>query len=145
MIDVIVDEGLDEALVAAAGDVEGVARRALAAVDLADAELCVRLCDDPAIHALNRDWRGKDKPTDVLSFEQGARPGQGAVHVGDVVISLPTAARQAEERGHGLDVEVRVLVVHGIVHLIGYDHELDDEAEVMEAEERRVMGAVVGG
>lgn len=141
-VDVFADDDVDPALVAAAGDVVGVASRALVAVDLGAAELSVRLCGDGAIRALNRDWRAKDKPTDVLSFEQGARPGMGAVHVGDIVISLPTAARQAEERGHDLATEVRVLVVHGVVHLIGYDHEDDDEAEVMEALERRVLAAV---
>lgn len=150
-VDVFADDDVDPTLAEAAGDVGAVASRALVAVDLGAAELSVRLCGDAAIHALNLAWRGKDKATDVLSFEQGARPGMGAVHVGDIVISLPTAARQAAERGHSLAAEVRVLVVHGVCHLIGHDHEDDAEAEVMEAlerailardaEERRVLGA----
>lgn len=144
-VDVFADDDVDARLVEAVGDLASVAAAALAAVDLARAELSVRLCGDAAIQELNRVWRGKDKPTDVLSFEQGARPGMGRVHAGDVVISLPTAARQAEERGHGLATEVRVLVVHGVCHLIGHDHEDDAEAEVMEALERRILAGLPGG
>ena len=144
-VDVFADDDVDAGLVDAAGDVAGVAHAALVAVALADAELSVRLCADDAIHALNRVWRGKDKPTDVLSFSQGARPGAGRVHAGDLVISLPTAARQAEERGHPLAFEVRVLVVHGVCHLIGHDHEDDAEAEVMEALERQILAGLPPG
>lgn len=127
-------------------DVYATARHLLLAFDLPDGELSVVLCDDAFIQPLNRDWRGKDRPTDVLSFAQ--REGEEADPdddvLGDVVISLQTAARQAEERGHTLDHEVRVLLVHGVLHLLGYDHEQDDEAEEMEALERELLAELPG-
>jgi probable rRNA maturation factor len=125
--------------------VERDAARVLQAFGLADAELSVLLCDDATIWPLNRDWRGKDRPTDVLAFAQREGPeiGQGDV-LGDVVISVDTAARQAAERGHDLAKEVRILLVHGMCHLLGYDHEEDDEAEVMEAKERDLLAMLAG-
>jgi rRNA maturation RNase YbeY len=93
------------------------------------------------MHRLNRHYRGKDRPTDVLAFalREGARvPGDEAV-LGDVVISLDTAARQA--RAHGVTVahEVRTLLIHGVLHLLGYDHERSaGEARRMRAVERRL-------
>jgi rRNA maturation RNase YbeY len=91
----------------------------------ADAELSVTLVDDAEIHRLNRAYRHIDRPTDVLAFAM--REGDGAdlyPHLlGDVVISLDTAARQAARRGVPLIDEVRVLLTHGILHLLGYDHE----------------------
>lgn len=131
----------------AAWDVDAVERdavRILAQFGLDDAELSVLLCDDAVIWPLNRDWRRKDRPTDVLAFAQReglAFPGAGDV-LGDVVISVETAARQAAERGHSTEREVRILLVHGICHLLGYDHERDDEAEVMEAKERAILAAL---
>ena len=111
--------------------------RALAdAVDPAR-ELSVHLCGDAEIRALNRDFRARDAPTDVLSFPQEAPL------LGDVVISLDTAARQARERGHGLELECRVLLAHGVAHLAGHDHHDPDEARAMAAEERRLL-AVIG-
>ena len=113
----------------------------LSALNLPAAELSVVLCDDAFIHPLNRDWRGKDQPTDVLSFAQ--REGEGADPadplLGDVIISLETASRQAQQHGHSLVLEVRILLVHGLLHLLGYDHETDEEAEVMEPLERLLL------
>jgi probable rRNA maturation factor len=136
-VEVEVTDGLEFDVAAVIADGE----RVLAALSLADCELSVLLCDDATIQPLNRDWRGKDRPTDVLSFDQGAgRPSPGdSVLLGDVIISLETARAQAESRGHPLAHEVRVLLVHGICHLIGYDHEKDDEAEVMESMERDLL------
>ncbi len=112
------------------------ATRMLVALDLAGHELSVVLCDDPTIHALNRDYRHKDKPTDVLAFAM--REGEGAEHahgahgvLGDVVISLDTAARQAGARARSLDAEVTMLLAHGLLHLLGFDH-------VTRTEERRM-------
>jgi probable rRNA maturation factor len=130
-------QGTGHPLDAVLADAEAV----LGELRLGEAELSIVLCDDAFIHPLNRDHRGKDKPTDVLSFSQ--REGEGAdpedMLLGDIIISVETAARQAEERGHGIAHELRVLIVHGILHLLGHDHEDDDEAEVMEAEERRLL------
>jgi probable rRNA maturation factor len=96
--------------------------------------LGVRFTGDRAMQALNRDFRQKDKPTDVLSFPGEATPeGQ---HLGDIVISVPTAARQAAERGQPLEREVKLLLLHGLLHCLGYDHESD--AGEMERIERRL-------
>ena len=98
--------------------------------------LTVRFTGDRAMRKLNRDFRGKDKPTDVLSFPGEATP-EGR-HLGDIVISVPTAGRQAEERGHALEREVRTLLLHGVLHCLGYDHETDGgEMEKLERRLRR--------
>ncbi len=116
-----------------AGQLVADAEALLAAADLAGAELSLVLCDDAAIRALNARWRQVDAATDVLSF-----PQDDEVVLGDLVISADTAARQAAERGHGLRDELRVLLVHGLLHLLGYDHELGPGplAEMAEAEGR---------
>lgn len=84
----------------------------------------VLLAGDAEIRRLNREFRGKDKATDVLSFPMA--DGTGRVRLaGDLAISVETAAREADRRGHSLDLELRVLLLHGILHLAGYDHEMD--------------------
>ncbi len=113
------------------------ARKLLAVLGRADAELSVLFCDDSFIRELNQQWRQKDEPTDVLSFEMG-----DPVVLGDIVISLDTAARQAGERGHDLETELRVLLVHGLLHLLGHDHEVDGEDVTMAAEENRLLQAL---
>jgi probable rRNA maturation factor len=115
---------------------------ALLALLEVDAELSVALIGDAEMHALNRDYRGKDRPTDVLAF--ALREGEDAhLHadmLGDVVISLDTAARQARERGHAVADEVRFLLAHGILHLLGYDHERSPaDARRMFAKQRRLL------
>jgi probable rRNA maturation factor len=86
-------------------------------------EVTVLLTTDPAIRKLNRQFRGKDKATDVLSFPAD---GVGAEEIaGDLAISVPTALRQAVEQGHSLSTEIKVLTLHGLLHLAGYDHESD--------------------
>ncbi|GAB4202028.1 MAG: hypothetical protein OHK0013_14740 [Sandaracinaceae bacterium] len=100
------------------------AERMLAALALEDAELSVHLCDDRTIHALNREFRKKDKPTDVLAF--AVREARGTVVpaslLGDVVISIETAARQARLASRTLDAELGMLLAHGLLHLLGDDH-----------------------
>jgi probable rRNA maturation factor len=118
--------------------------------ELSGAELSIVLCDDAFIHALNRQWRGVDASTDVLSFAmgEGELGDLNPEILGDVVISLDTAARQAGEYGHSVEEEVRVLLVHGFLHLLGYDHiEVDDAAEMTSAEARmlQLLGASAGG
>jgi len=101
-----------------------------------DLEVAVRLTTDEVIHELNRDYRGKDKPTDVLAFALRESEG-GHLHpevLGDVVISVETARRQAKRRGpKGLYDEIRFLASHGLCHLLGYDHRDDEEERVMNA------------
>lgn len=126
------------------------AGRLLHHAELAEAELSLVLCDDAFIRALNRQWRGIDSATDVLSFAMGEGEDSdlNTQILGDIVISLDTAARQAAELGHGVPEEMRVLLVHGFLHLLGYDHiEPDDAAEMAEAEARllAMLGAAPGG
>jgi probable rRNA maturation factor len=103
-------------------------------------ELSVMLVDDAAMRALNRRWRGKDKPTNVLSFPSGGAPcGGGVSPLGDIVIAFETAAREALAGELPLSHHVAHLAVHGFLHLVGYDHETDPEAEAMEALEIAVL------
>lgn len=99
-------------------------------------EVGVLVTDDATLRTLNRRWRGKDGPTDVLSFPCGDRMPEGHLYLGDVAISLDAAARQAGERGVPLADELGTLLLHALVHLCGYDHETDGGE--MEALERRL-------
>jgi len=116
------------------------ASRVLRALGHARSELSVALVDDARMRELNAGYRGRDRPTDVLSFS--LVEGEGAEHrgrlLGDVVIGIETAARQARRRRRGLDAEVARLLIHGTLHLLGHDHQRDDQARVMRAEERRL-------
>lgn len=135
-----------------AGRAEGVTipllrRRALLmlqALDLPEAQLSIVLTDDPGIQELNRDYRHKDKPTDVLAFAM--REGEASPDcdpdgelLGDVVISLETATRQAMERRRTPLAEVTFLLAHGLLHLVGYDHQNDEEEREMNAATRRLV------
>ena len=85
------------------------------------------LAGDPAVRRLNRTFRGKDRRTDVLSFPYGGEElPDGTRPLGEIVISVAQAARQAEAAGHSLALELRLLIIHGYLHLLGYDHEVDD-------------------
>jgi probable rRNA maturation factor len=109
------------------------ASRILALMEMHRVELSIVLCDDAFIRALNRDYRGLDRSTDVLSFSQGdgVFGGVAAAVLGDVVISLETAARQARLRRRALVDEATSLLVHGVLHLVGYDHEGSRDAKEM--------------
>jgi probable rRNA maturation factor len=120
------------------------ARRLLALLRRADAELSVLLVSDREMRRLNRAWRDRDRPTDVLSFAQAEGEG-GALGglLGDVVISVDTAARQAAERGIGRGVEAERLLIHGVLHLLGYDHERSEgEARRMRRREQALARAL---
>jgi probable rRNA maturation factor len=111
----------------------------LKAMEQKRAELTVVLVDDPAIHELNRRYRKKNAPTDVLAFamREGLRVPGDEHGIGDVVISLDTAERQARRRRKTIAAEVRTLLIHGVLHLLGYDHEKSEaEAKRMRARER---------
>jgi probable rRNA maturation factor len=119
----------------------------LSALDLAAVELSIALTDDGEIHELNRVFRRRDRPTDVLAFAMregpatGQRPGPAPEILGDVVVSIETARRQAARRGRTLEAEVRVLLAHGLLHLVGYDHETKKEARAMGAKTRELCRA----
>jgi len=88
-----------------------------------DSELTIVLTDDARLHGLNRDYLGVDAPTDVLSFPASETdPETGARYIGDILISVPRAQAQADTGGYPLESEVQLLVVHGVLHLLGYDH-----------------------
>lgn len=125
---------------------------ALAALDDADlpelVEMSMVLTNDDAVQALNRDWRGKDKPTNVLSFaalddEDAPLPDGAPLLLGDVVLAYQTCAFEAAEQSKALADHLAHLVVHGVLHLLGYDHEVsEDEAEDMEAEETAILAGL---
>jgi probable rRNA maturation factor len=116
-----------------------------------DVEVGVLWADDAYIRTLNREYRGKDCATDVLSF---AMQDEGEdepvleddplaeILLGDIVISLETAQRQAEEYGHDMDREISFLLVHGMLHLLGYDHGEESERQVMRQEEEKILAAL---
>lgn len=105
------------------------------------AELSILLTDDAHVQQLNAEWRGKDKPTNVLSFP--AFPGRHdkalPPMLGDIVLALETVAGEAALEGKPLDHHISHLVIHGFLHLLGHDHETDEEAEAMEGLERRAL------
>ena len=114
-------------------------------------ELSLRLTSDDEVQALNRQYRGKDKPTNVLSFPMiqpdlldtvTRNSDDGEVLLGDIVLAHGVCAREAETRGVALDEHVTHLIVHGVLHLLGYDHADDEEAEAMEAHERDALAAL---
>jgi probable rRNA maturation factor len=106
----------------------------------ANAELTIVLTDDDQLRKLNRDYLGVDAPTDVLSFPASeSDPETGARYLGDVLISVPRAAQQAQAAGHLLESEVQLLVVHGILHLMGHDHAEAGEKARMWAAQAEVL------
>jgi probable rRNA maturation factor len=134
----------------AAPEAEAVIDRAIAAAaefvsaDVGDSELAVMLTDDDGIRTLNRNWRGLDKPTNVLSFPalqpEGARkPGDAPRMLGDIAIAYETTRREADDEQKPFDHHLSHLAVHGFLHLIGYDHEKDDDAEAMESLESEIL------
>lgn len=115
------------------------------AVSTPRAELAIVLGNDSAIQALNRDWRGQNAPTNVLSFPAPA-PGKTRLknrpespYIGDIVIAFETAAREAVAEGKPFNHHLAHLAVHGFLHLLGYDHETDREAQKMERLERQIL------
>ena len=115
------------------------------------AEVSLVITGQDTVRQLNRDYRDRDEPTDVLSFaltetrgrkRKFALPPDGVLRLGDVIISYPRAATQAAERGDPTDREVALLVVHGVLHLLGYDHMKPDEEKIMQAKERAALERV---
>jgi len=139
-------------------DIEALLTRAIQAAaryeDVEAGEVAVTLVDDARIQELNRDYRGKDQPTDVLSFAMEEESAEGEPEIffdeedgepltmlGDIIISVPTAERQAAEYGHSIEREVAFLAVHGFLHLIGYDHMTEEEEHEMFARQEAILDA----
>lgn len=107
-----------------------------------DRSLTLVITDDAKVQDLNRDFLGIDEPTDVLSFPSGESepdPDTGEVYLGDVIISYPRAQAQAEAGGHPIQQELQLLVVHGVLHLLGYDHASEEEKAEMWAAQEAIL------
>jgi probable rRNA maturation factor len=118
-----------------------------------NSEISLVLTGQERIQELNRDYRGKDKPTDVLSFSMSEQkqeeeesgfisPPDGLVHLGEVIISFPQALIQASEHNHPVSREMAVLVIHGVLHILGYDHEKPEMEPVMQAREKELLAEI---
>lgn len=104
-------------------------------------EVTIVLGTDAQVRALNRDYRKKDRPTNVLSFPDGSAHG-GFMSVGDIILAYETIAREATEQGKTLNHHTQHLVVHGVLHLLGFDHEDDKGATAMEQREIRILSSL---
>ncbi len=111
-------------------------------------EVSLVFTDSETVQRLNRDYRSVDEPTDVLAFymlpqkeadSSFALPPDGVLRLGEVIISYPQAVEQAKEQGHSIDKELALLIIHGILHLLGYDHEQPEEEKRMRARERELL------
>ncbi len=112
------------------------------------AKLSLVITDDETVHNLNYKYRGKDSTTDVLSFSfvekdtDFVSPPGAEVHLGEVIISCPQASRQAEEAGHTLEKEIALLIIHGVLHVLGYDHQRSAQRQRMRAREQAILGQI---
>jgi probable rRNA maturation factor len=126
---------------------EAIGRAAAAVADCCagarGSEACVVLADDALVRGLNRDYRGKDAPTNVLSFPFENPPAEaGPRHLGDVVLALETVRAEADAQGIPPEHHLQHLVVHGLLHLLGFDHEADADAEIMERLEVEILATL---
>lgn len=113
-------------------EIKAAALRTLEHIQAPDGELTIQLTDADAVRRLNRQFRGEDRPTDVLSFSNGEiDPDTDVRYHGDVVIALPVARAQAESAGHSLEAELSLLTIHGVLHLFGHDHASENEQAEM--------------
>jgi probable rRNA maturation factor len=133
-------------------EAEDVVRRAIAVAAASEiaahdrkTQLAVLLCDDQTIEGLNARWRGQERPTNVLSFPapppRGSAP-VGKIPLGDIAVAYETLAREAGEQGKAVSDHLSHLIVHGFLHLLGYDHHVEGEAEQMEQLERDILARI---
>jgi probable rRNA maturation factor len=144
-LDIMIEAGGWDRLPEAEALAQRAADAAVAAADEAeeDYEVSLMLADDARIQELNRTWRGKDKPTNVLSFPAPEPPGgAGPRHLGDIALAYETLARESEEESKEFAHHFAHLIVHGVLHLLGYDHEVEAEAEIMEALEVKALASL---
>ena len=136
---------LDSSSAGAAGGVQGprlqrLARKFLKRLELDGCELSLSLVKDRQIRAVNKEWRGKDSATDVLSFPAGAMTGPGLRQLGDVVISVETAQRAAAQFESTFERELSLYLAHGLLHLLGYGHDTPSSARKMQRQEVFLLG-----
>ncbi len=152
-ISVLIDEGFEGYL--ELGWLQSVAERVLAVQNAgSETEMGLVIANQEKVKQLNRSYRGKDEPTDVLAFSMlpaeqmpGAsfpQPPDGVRHLGEVIISYPQAVIQAEEHQHSVKRELAILIIHGVLHLLGYDHETPELEQQMIAREREILSYIEG-
>lgn len=134
---------------------EGIARKVLEEQGVGDeVEVGLLIATGERIKELNRDYLGEDAPTDVLAFSAREdlagqspfiHPPDGLLHLGEVIIAYPQAVIQADEHGHPVKKELAVLIIHGLLHLLGYDHDEAEDEGRMKAREAELLGCVEGG
>jgi probable rRNA maturation factor len=151
-INVLIEEGLEVDL--ETEWLQSILEKPLLAENLpSNTEISLVLTSQERIHELNRDYRGKDKPTDVLSFSMTEQkneeeptdfiaPPDGLLHLGEVIISYPQAVIQAGEHGHPFKNEIATLIVHGVLHILGYDHENSEMEPAMRAKEKELLDQI---
>ena len=139
LIDVLVESPLWDKEPEACATVERAINTAAEAIDAPAGEVVVMLTDDETIRALNRDWRKIDKPTNVLSFPAVKTPGIEPIMLGDIVIAYETLQRECSEEDRVFLHHLAHLAVHGFLHLMGYDHQDDSDAEAMEQLESSIL------
>lgn len=141
MIEIVISQDLNETDQVDTPALTGLAAKVLEISGTAgDRALSLKITGDDEIRALNRNYLGKDTPTDVLSFPiPFDHPESGVSYLGDIVISLPTASRQAESAGHAVEDEIQLLLVHGILHLLGYDHATLEEKAKMWTQQDKIL------
>ena len=152
-IDVLTDEGVEGC--PEASWLQNIAEQVLIAQGVgSDVELGLVITSQERVQQLNRSYRGKDEPTDVLAFymtsveETGAEPPSfivppdGVSHLGEVIISCPQAIIQAKEHRHSVKKEIAVLIIHGVLHLLGYDHDKPELERQMKAKEKEILRSI---
>ena len=153
-INVLIDESFEGC--PEAGWLQGIAEQVLIAEDTGlDAEVGLVITTQEKVQQLNRGYRGKDKPTDVLAFymmsaaeETGAEspdfivPPDGMHHLGEVIVSYPQAVIQAKEHRHSVKRELAILIIHGVLHLLGYDHQKLELKRQMNAREKKILSQI---
>ncbi len=153
-INILVDEGVDGC--PELSWLQGIAQQVLVAQGAgAEVELGLVIATQERVKQLNRDYLGRDEPTDVLAFstreEMGAdlppfvQPPDGVLHLGEVIISYPQAAIQAEEHQHSIKKELAILIIHGVLHLLGYEHDNPELERQMRAREAEILSYIEGG
>ena len=150
-INVLVDEGFKECL--GVSWLQSVAEQVLVAQDVGfQTELGLVITSQERVQRLNRDYLGKDRPTDVLAFSMlpeadrspFVAPPDGVLHLGEVIIAYPQAVIQAEEHGHSLKREIAILIIHGVLHLLGYEDEKPELKRQMAIREQEILSYIEG-